>query len=65
MVMSKFLDIFLIAALGYNIFQTLQNYTPNVEILNTEIPTWLAISIQVICIILLCFKLWKTNVAKK
>lgn len=63
--MSKFLDIFLVAALGYNIFRTLQNYTQSVEILNTEIPTWLAITIQVICVILLCFKLWKTNAAKK
>lgn len=63
--MSKFLDIILIAALSYNLFNIYNNFTPEIEILGANMPTWVAIAVQVLCIILLGLKVRKNYLQGK
>ena len=63
--MTKFIDIFLIGALAINLFNIYRNYSATTEILGAEIPTWVAVLVQVVCILLLAFKLYKNRAASK
>lgn len=63
--MRKFLDFFLIGALGLNIFNLLKNDSLQIEVLGLHMPTWIAVVIQVFCILLLGFKLYKNHVAER
>lgn len=64
--MTKFLDILLIGALLFNLYNTYRDFEPATQIFgsSTSIPTWVAVLIQVVLIILLGFKVYK-NYAKE
>lgn len=59
--MGKLLDIVLIGLLSFNLYKIFNNYTPQTEVLGMNIPTWAAVSIQVLCIGLIAFKLYKSS----
>ena len=63
--MGKFLDIFLIAALAFNLFTTYNNYTPDTEVLGVSMPTWVTVIIQVFLIFVLGYKVWRNYAAEK
>lgn len=63
--MSKFLDIILIAALSFNLYKIYTNYKPEMEILGANVPTWLAVVVQILCIILLGLKVRKNYLQGK
>lgn len=57
--MSKFFDIILIVALIVNIVITVKSNSSTVDVLGSEIPTWVAIAIQIACIFVLGFKAYR------
>lgn len=64
--MGKILDIFLIAALCVNLYNTYRNFEPATEIFGSvEIPTWVAVAIQVVLIFVLGYKIYKNNANNK
>lgn len=63
--MRKAFDFILIGLLLLNIYRTYADFSPETEVLGTTIPTWVAVLIQVLCILLLAYKIYRDYAAEK
>lgn len=63
--MRKAFDFILIGLLAVNLYRTYVDYSPETDVMGASIPTWVAVLIQVLCIVFLGFKIWKDYAASK
>lgn len=63
--MRKWFDLILIGLLAINLFRIFSDYSPQTDIMGTTIPTWISVTVQMFCIVILGFKIWKDYAAEK
>lgn len=64
--MRKYFDIILIGLLCINLYRIFTNYSPETELFGTTtIPTWIAVAVQVLCVLILGYKVYRDYATEK
>ncbi|MDO5655085.1 MAG: hypothetical protein Q4G27_02980 [Flavobacteriaceae bacterium] len=63
--MRKWFDLVLIVLLLVNLYRIFSDYKPETEIMGSTIPTWVSVVVQLLCIIVLGYKVYRDYTLQK